>query len=58
MTYCPTWFEEMLAHLKSFSWKDGLSGAENEGRGQAAKEPLLQEPRKFFGGTPNVTQLD
>ena len=25
------------------------SGVENEGRGQAAKEPLLQKPRNFLG---------
>ena len=39
----------MKKREKSSSWKGGLSGAENEGRGQAAKEPLLQEPRKFLG---------
>ena len=32
------------------------SGAENEGRVEAAKEPLLQEPRHFWGA-PNVSQL-
>ena len=35
--------------------KGGISGAENEGRGEAAKEPLLKEPRKFVWGTPNVS---
>ena len=39
---------------KSSSWLGGTSGAENEGRGQAAKEPLLQEPRHFWGA-PNVS---
>ena len=32
------------------------SGAENEGRGQAAKEPLLQEP-SFFWGAANFSLL-
>ena len=44
----------MKKRKKFFMVRWNNSGAENEGRGQAAKEPLLQEPRHFWGA-PNVS---